>query len=501
MAERAKHYRNALEPGLLSVITAVWDGSPVPYLRELAQSIASQIGNAEAQWFILANGCSNAELVAYLKQLAAYPFVSIHWLGHNAGIVGGLRECLDRANGRYILPVDADDRLYPDALQIITAYIQANDYPALLYTDEDKVAGSGIYQPYFKPDWDPVLLANSAYIAHLGVVDRSIALTLDAYSDRSAEGSADWDLFTRFANAGHSAIHIPEVVYSWRIHAHSTADDAATKPYIRSSQEAVLRRFLGSHTAGRNFSVEPSTLFGPQAAHLRLLRRPVSAPSFQIRHNILSLSALAAEASALSQQHEFIGLVSPDIDIHPESANWHWDALGLFELFPDAIFVGGRTTNSSGLVVDGPRYLGFGQLYGSPDAGRKVSDPGYFGQMWKERSVCALGTSLCLIRSVDLVRILAALPAEATLDHLGCWIAADALRHGRRIIYSPFLHAVENHPRKSPMSQVEEEAFRARYAALIPDRRYYPAPFSLAKGYEISDDSKFADEPKPTNHQ
>jgi O-antigen biosynthesis protein len=40
------------------------------------------------------------------------------------------------------------------------------------------------------------------------------------------------------------AVHIPEVVYSWRMHPESTADDAGSKPYIHSSQKAVLHRYL-----------------------------------------------------------------------------------------------------------------------------------------------------------------------------------------------------------------------------------------------------------------
>ena len=116
--------------------------------------------------------------------------------------------------------------------------------PPLLYSDEDKIIGTQAVQPYFKPDFDPVLLLNSAYIAHLGVVERVKAIELGAYTDRSAEGSPDWDCFVRFYAAGYQAVHIPEVIYSWRMHPESTADDAGSKPYIHASQRAVLERYL-----------------------------------------------------------------------------------------------------------------------------------------------------------------------------------------------------------------------------------------------------------------
>ena len=231
LEQRRQRYAADLEPGLLSIATPVWDGSPIPYLRLLAQSIAGQNPNGASQWLVLDNGCTKPELRSYLDDLAnRYSWVKLHREETNQGIVGGMRACLERATGRYLCTVDSDDLLYPDCLQIVQWWIRKNNYPALLYSDEDKIIGTATVQPYFKPDFDPVLLLNSAYIAHLGVVERATALQLDAYTDQNAEGSPDWDCFVRFYIAGHAAVHIPEVIYSWRMHPESTADDAGASP-------------------------------------------------------------------------------------------------------------------------------------------------------------------------------------------------------------------------------------------------------------------------------
>ena len=196
------------------------------------------------------------------------------------------------------MAVDADDLLHPDALQVVASAVVKSGYPALLYTDEDKVNGSQRYQPYFKPDWDPVLLLNSAYIAHLGVVERRRALKLGAYSDEGAEGSQDWDLFVRFLIAGHKAAHVPEVVYSWRIHATSTADDPARKPYVGVAQRHVLRRFLNAQSCGSLFEVEPSALFGG-ADHWHFRRKQEQGkPSMTI---VLTVATLRRCSSILTQ--------------------------------------------------------------------------------------------------------------------------------------------------------------------------------------------------------
>ncbi len=122
-------------------------------------------------------------MLSSLEQLSKHSWVSLHHARTNLGITAGLRHCLERATGRYVLPVDADDYLYTDALRVITSCVRRAGYPPLLYTDEDKIINARTYQPYLKPDWDPVLFLNSAYIAHLGVIDRDKALALGAYTD------------------------------------------------------------------------------------------------------------------------------------------------------------------------------------------------------------------------------------------------------------------------------------------------------------------------------
>src|SRR6476620_10773215 len=52
--------------GLLSILTAVWDGSPVHYLQALAKSIEAQNAEGACEWVILDNGCGRREIRDYL---------------------------------------------------------------------------------------------------------------------------------------------------------------------------------------------------------------------------------------------------------------------------------------------------------------------------------------------------------------------------------------------------------------------------------------------------
>ena len=51
------------------------------------------------------------------------------------------------------------------------------NYPALVYSDEDKLRDGRHVDPFEKPDWDPVLFRNCCYIAHLCAIRRERGAT------------------------------------------------------------------------------------------------------------------------------------------------------------------------------------------------------------------------------------------------------------------------------------------------------------------------------------
>ncbi len=477
-------YTHTASSGLFSILTAVWDGSPVKYLRALAHSISEQNGSGFCEWVVLDNGCKDENVRSYLKELSALRWVKVIRADTNLGITRGLRRCLERANGRYVLPVDADDLLYPDALQVIASALAKSGFPALLYTDEDKVNGARRYQPYFKPDWDPVLLLNSAYIAHLGVIDRKASLKHGAYSDGVVEGSPDWDLFVRFLVAGQRAVHIPEIIYSWRVHASSTADDVARKSYIASSQQKVLQRFLDGHPAGKFFEIEPNPLFAG-GDHWHFRRRPEEQmPAFMTvvltKGGAASLQQYAQAAQAVAKQDGFFCFLGEGLEV--ENPEWLWEVIGIMDLHPETIMVGGRIRNSRGQIAEAGLDFGFGGVCGSPHRGKAASDPGYFGQIWKQRTVDAVSTQLAVMKASFFIELLEQLPAVASLGFLGTWAGAYAAKNGRRVVYSPFLSGVSDANWEEFASDEEKEFFAERYPDL-PNGRYYSRLFDRSKAF------------------
>jgi glycosyltransferase involved in cell wall biosynthesis len=486
LRRRQARYGGSTAPGLLTIVTPVWDGTPLAYFRELAETILRQNAAGHCEWMVLNNGCRKGELLAYFAELKRHSWVAVHESAENAGIIGGLRLCLERAQGRYIVPVDADDWLYPDCLDVVSWWVRETGFPALLYSDEDKRIDRRAVQPYLKPDFDPVLLLNSAYIAHLGVIDRRVALELGAYSDKSTEGSPDWDLFVRFLAAGKAAVHIPEVVYSWRMHPESTADDALSKPYIHTSQRAVLERYLNLRFIADDYKVEYSPLVNgtadwwmerkhvrPWPAVLVALTNGAGGQKLAATPDYTDLARVELPIDAgLEKLRKIAGdglvcLVSEDLQI--DRNDWLWDAISLFEKHPDTGMVGGRIRNSRGKIVSAGLVLGFEGDAGCPDTGRPAIDPGYFAQMWKQRSVSAVSSQFAVVRA----SFLRELPGDISIPFLGAWAGAAALRLRKRIVYSPFLSAVSDVDWAALVTGGEREAFQKANHDILPDRRYY----------------------------
>jgi len=487
LEQRRLAYTGSLTKGLLSIATPVWDGTPLAFLRLLADSIEVQNQAGACEWLVLDNGCTKTEVLAYLRKLAKRNFVKLIRNEKNEGIVGGLRRCLEHASGRYLLPVDSDDWLYPDCLQIVQHWITKSGYPALLYSDEDKVIGPHAVQPYFKPDFDPVLLLNSAYIAHLGVIDCQKALELGAYSDRGAEGSPDWDCFVRFYCAGYEAVHIPEVIYSWRMHPESTADDAGSKPYIHDSQRTVLQRFLDARGLNDRQQIVYSPLL-PGSCDWWYQRTPVAPlPSTLIKLTADWQRAPASDLMKhLGSDDHLVCLLSETVQVERE--DWLWDAMALLERHPDAVMVGGRISNSQGVVMDGGQILGFGGGCECPDKGRPMVDPGYFTQMRKQRSVSAVSSQFAVIRSRFLRTCFESGELQAaSLPFLGAWLGVAALRRKKRVIYSPLLSGRSDFDWDSLVTQEERSRFLEASKDLSPDQRFYPRPFGLtaATAYQL----------------
>ena len=517
---RRDRYPATLEPGLLSFITTVWNTDPA-YVQALADSVFGQDTGTGFEWYILDNGSSRADTIALLAKLAEHPCVRLDRVEQNLGIIGGMRYCLERARNRYVLPLDSDDVLTPDCVRIFAWHIERHGTPALLYSDEDKLDDTVFRDPYFKPDWDPVLFVHSCYIAHLCAIDRVLALQYGAYSDPLTEGCHDWDTFMRFSRAGHVPVHVPEIVYSWRMHPQSTSGNIQSKPVVYESHTRVLNGFIAANPHPERFELRKSELFGG-TPDWRIVRRRVEPRPLvtalmcedpaRVRAEFHSdgypghrtvtlpmssgLPVLARVAQEVASASGLIHLLWEQVAV--EGGDWPWEALGLFELFPGTVMVGGRIHSAQRRILAAGAYFGYGGGCDAPDRDRLLGDPGYFAQMWKPHAVSAVSSQHAVVDAAflrDTLATLAAQRSRASLAYLGAWLGAAARRRSATVVYTPFFSGCATADWDTRVAGAERLAFARANADLMPERALLSPCLGLdaSSAYQpVSDEQRIA---------
>ena len=166
----------------------------------------------------------------------------------NLGLVGNSNEAVSMATGEYIALLDHDDILSKDALYQVKKEIDMGaDY---IYSDEASFIKS-IYKPsiiHFKPDYSIFNLRGNNYICHLSVFTKSNFKAVGGFR-QGFDGSQDHDLILRLCEVSKKIVHIPKVLYYWRMHEDSVAMDISAKNYclttgVRAVQSHLDRNLL-----------------------------------------------------------------------------------------------------------------------------------------------------------------------------------------------------------------------------------------------------------------
>ncbi|MGN6217808.1 MAG: glycosyltransferase family 2 protein [Solirubrobacterales bacterium] len=214
-----------------SVVTPVYN-TPAGVLWEMLESVRTQtFGDWE---LCLVDDASSEPHVRRMLENAARqdPRVRARFREENGGIVAASNDALEMAEGEFIALLDHDDELHPDALAHVHEALLATPEADYVYTDEDKIDLHGHHSgPFFKPDWSPERMRTQMYTCHLSVLRRSLVEEVGGF-DAEFEGSQDWDLVLKVTERARRVLHVPRILYHWRMIETSVAGGGeAAKPW------------------------------------------------------------------------------------------------------------------------------------------------------------------------------------------------------------------------------------------------------------------------------
>lgn len=218
------------------------------YLREMAESVLRQ---TYPGWELIVADATEDDSVERVMETIQDSRIRYVRLDKNEGIAQNTNRALSFATGDYVGLLDHDDVLTEDALYEMAAAIERGkkegSEPAMLYSDEDKCNqdGSAYFEPNYKEDFNLDLLLSNNYICHFLVMKRELIQSLRFRPEY--DGAQDFDLVLRAAEAlleREDAIrHVAKVLYHWRSHAASTAENPESKLYAYEAGRRAIQDF------------------------------------------------------------------------------------------------------------------------------------------------------------------------------------------------------------------------------------------------------------------
>jgi GT2 family glycosyltransferase len=231
------------EPPRISILLPTFN-TPERFLRLAIESVLRQ---TYPHWelCIADDGSDQPHVRAVLDEYAAEDGrIKLAAPGRHGGIASASNAALELAGGDHIALLDHDDELAEHALFRMAKAIVADPAADMLYSDEDKLQPDGKrVRPFFKPDWSPEFFLGCMYTCHLGVYRTKLVREIGGFRP-SFDGAQDYDLVLRLVEQTERIVHVPDVLYHWRVLPESTAAGVGAKPHAHAAGLRALQEHL-----------------------------------------------------------------------------------------------------------------------------------------------------------------------------------------------------------------------------------------------------------------
>ena len=223
----------------ISIVVPMYNTKEI-YLKELVESILQQ---TYANWELCLADGSPKKMEYVEKYISKSDRIKYKFLNNNYGISGNTNCALEMASGEYIALLDHDDVLPIFSLYEIVKTINENRNADFIYTDEDKILDGIRMEPHFKQDFAPDTFMSYNYICHFSIFKKSLIDKIGKFNSEY-DGSQDYDFILRATENANEIIHIPKILYHWRMTMNSVALNSNAKPYAYEAAKKAIKAHL-----------------------------------------------------------------------------------------------------------------------------------------------------------------------------------------------------------------------------------------------------------------
>ncbi|NLT07348.1 MAG: glycosyltransferase [Solirubrobacterales bacterium] len=184
------------------------------YLEECVESIKAQTLPPD-RIVVVDDGSTDPETVEALACLDDDAAVEVLRQGENLGPSAARNRALAELDTSYVLPLDADDTLVPDAIERMLARLEAAAPDVgYVYPNAQHVGNRSDYVP--SPAYNLWLLMADNYCPAPALFDRRAFELGATYPDDMLHGHEDWDLLLTLAELGVRGEHVEGPTFHYR---------------------------------------------------------------------------------------------------------------------------------------------------------------------------------------------------------------------------------------------------------------------------------------------
>jgi glycosyltransferase involved in cell wall biosynthesis len=224
------------------------------YLHDCLASVAGQVG-VNLEHLVYDGGSTDDS-----REVAAR-FPHVHWIEESdRGMSDAINKGFAQAKGKWVMWLNADDRLLPGALQEVLRVLNQSDAD-LVYGDWNFINENGSYLRRVKcPRWSMfVHVHHHCYIGSTAAFFRNATVMAEGYRlHEEFRYVMDGELFARLHVAGKKLEHMPIIVADFRIHASNASMLHLGKTRDMTKILAAERQHIESRAIRRAYGV---TLF------------------------------------------------------------------------------------------------------------------------------------------------------------------------------------------------------------------------------------------------
>lgn len=527
--EQQRKEKFSYEP-LISILVPVYR-TPEEFLMQMIQSVRRQTyGNWE---LCIANADPSDENVVRILKTASRKDerIRVTEVPENEGIAQNTNAAFAIAKGAYIGLLDHDDLLTADALYEVVKALNQKERPAVIYSDEDKVTTdlSEHFQPFMKPDFNKDLLRSNNYICHFFVAEKQLVEEVGGFRG-AFNGAQDYDLILRCTEKAEHITHIPRILYHWRVHKASTADNPASKMYAFDAGKRAIEEHLKrcgetgvvSHTKDLGFYRVQYQMSGnplvsiiiPNKDHVDMLDkclRSIQKSSYRNYEVIIVENNSVEEATfdyykkiasdrirvvywegifnysainnfgAKAAQGEYLLLLNNDVEVITE--NWLEELLSNCQR-PDVGIVGAKLYYPDDTVQHAGIIIGIGGVAGNVFVGLPRKFTGYFHKASIQQDLSAV-TAACMMVKRSVYEEMGGLEEKLQVAFNDVDFCLRVRKAGYLVVFDPYVElyhyesktrGAENTKEKVRRFQTEIEYMRSHWLDLLKkgDPMYNP---------------------------